>query len=97
VSRRDHRIDRGRDDYIKVAPPYEPDRRFSRIRLSRSWGLTLRLRVSNFHQSHRRYLLFTHCSSCGQIEQPGFVEEAVGPPAMIESAFGLTLSFDSFA
>ena len=48
--------DRGRDDYIKVAPPSEPDRRFSRIRLSRSWGLTLRLRVSNFHHSHRRYL-----------------------------------------
>ena len=87
--------DRGRDDVIKVAPPSEPDRRFSRIRLSRSWGLTLRLRVSNFHQ--RPQALFAHCSSCGQIEQPGFVEEAVGPPAMIESAFGLTLSFDSFA
>jgi hypothetical protein len=27
-------IDRGRDDGIKVAPPSEPDRRFSRIRLS---------------------------------------------------------------
>ena len=27
-------IDRGRDDHIKVAPPSEPDRRFSRIRLS---------------------------------------------------------------
>jgi hypothetical protein len=39
--------DRGRDDGIKVAPPSEPDRRFSRIRLSRRWGLTVRLRVSS--------------------------------------------------
>jgi hypothetical protein len=30
--------DRGRDDGIKVAPPSEPDRRFSRIRLSRRLG-----------------------------------------------------------
>ena len=27
--------DRGRDDCIKSTPPSEPDRRFSRIRLSR--------------------------------------------------------------
>jgi hypothetical protein len=36
-ARPDHsckRSDRGRDDGIKVAPPSEPDRRFSRIRLS---------------------------------------------------------------
>jgi hypothetical protein len=39
-------IDRGRGGGIKVAPPSEPDRRFSRIRLSRRWGLTVRLRVS---------------------------------------------------
>ena len=31
-------IDRGRDACIKVAPPSEPDRRFSRIRLSRRLG-----------------------------------------------------------
>ena len=31
---RDTPIDRGRDDGIDVAPPSEPDRRFSRIRLS---------------------------------------------------------------
>jgi hypothetical protein len=31
-------IDRGRDDCIRVAPPSEPDRRFSRIRLSRRLG-----------------------------------------------------------
>ena len=34
LSRRDWMIDRGRDDGIKVAPPSEPDRRVSRIRLS---------------------------------------------------------------
>jgi hypothetical protein len=38
ASRRDGTIDRGRDDGIKVAPPTEPDRRFSRIRLSRRLG-----------------------------------------------------------
>ena len=38
-------IDRGRDDGIKVAPPSEPDRRFSRIRLSRRLGSNVRLRV----------------------------------------------------
>jgi hypothetical protein len=31
-------IDRGRDDGITVAPPSEPDGRFSRIRLSRRLG-----------------------------------------------------------
>jgi hypothetical protein len=30
--------DRGRDDCIKIAPPSEPDGRFSRIRLSRRLG-----------------------------------------------------------
>src|SRR5260221_1919217 len=39
--------DRGRDDGIKVAPPSEPDRRFSRIRLSRRLGLPVRLRVAS--------------------------------------------------
>src|ERR1700741_2976603 len=34
LSHRDRVIDRGRDDCIKIAPPSEPDRRFSRIRLS---------------------------------------------------------------
>jgi hypothetical protein len=34
LSRRDVMKDRGRDDCIGVAPPSEPDRRFSRIRLS---------------------------------------------------------------
>jgi hypothetical protein len=38
-------IDRGRGDGIKVAPPSEPDRRFSRIRLSRRLGSNVRLRV----------------------------------------------------
>ena len=37
--------DRGRDDCIRVAPPSEPDRRFSRIRLSRRLGSNVRLRV----------------------------------------------------
>jgi hypothetical protein len=37
-SRRDQVNDRGRDDCIKVAPPSEPDRRVSRIRLSRRVG-----------------------------------------------------------
>ena len=36
-------IDRGRDDGIKIAPPSEPDRRFSRIRLSSLIGSTVRL------------------------------------------------------
>jgi hypothetical protein len=36
-------------------------------------------------------------SSCGQVEQPGLVKEAVGPPGVIIKSFGLTLSFGSFS
>ena len=40
-------IDRGRDDCIKVAPPSEPDRRVSRIRLSRRVGSNSETEVSS--------------------------------------------------
>ena len=35
--------------------------------------------------------------SCSQVEQPSLVEEAVGPAAVIETAFGFTFAFGSFA
>jgi hypothetical protein len=43
--------DRGRDDGIKIAPPSEPDRRFSRIRLSRRVGSDGETEVSSIGNS----------------------------------------------
>jgi hypothetical protein len=85
MSRRDGAIDRGRDHVFKVAPPSEPDWRFSRISALQSMGSTVRL--SEFE--------VFHFSGCGQVVQPDLVEEVVGPSKIFHS-FGLAPSITFF-
>ena len=35
--------------------------------------------------------------SCGQVEQPRLLEEAIGPALVVGPAFSFTFSFGSFA
>ena len=58
-------------------------------------GSTVRLRASRFRD--RLLALSALYSSCGQVEQPGLVKEAVAPSGVIINSFGLPLSFSSFS
>ena len=58
-------------------------------------GSTVRLRASRFRD--RLLALSALYASCGQVEQPRLVKEAVAPSGVIIEPFGLPLPFGSFS
>src|SRR6201996_5936922 len=58
-------------------------------------GSTVRLRASRFRD--RLLALSALYASCGQVEQPGLVKEAVAPSGVIVNSFGLPFSFGSLS